>query len=324
MARPRHRVPRLTLQCGVELEDVAQTYTLLGELNDARDNLVLVFHSLTGGPDPREAWPDLIGPGRVLDTDRYAVLSTNLLGSCYGTTRPPADAVITPRDMAALVRPLVADLGVESVALATGGSLGGMVALEWAASFPGLSRQVVVFAAPAAHTAQAVGFNHVQRRAIQAGGARGLELARMIAMLTYRTAGELETRFGRQRRDDGIFQVQSYLSHHGEKLRNRFDELSYLMLLDAMDAHDVGEGRGGVAAALTGAAERLTGVGITGDLLYAPDDVLAWTRASGARYQEIRSDHGHDAFILEPEQVGDILGRALERAERGAAEPCPI
>ncbi|HSH45586.1 MAG TPA: alpha/beta fold hydrolase [Longimicrobiales bacterium] len=320
MATLRHRVRRFRLESGRELEDVAQAYTFTGELNEARDNLVLVFHSLTGGPDPREAWPDLIGPGLPIDTTRYAVLSTNLLGSCYGTTRPPGDAVVTPRDMAALVRPLVEDLGVRSVALATGGSLGGMVTLEWVASFPELTRAAVAFAAPGAHTAQAIGLNHVQRKAIQAGGAAGLELARMLAMLTYRTPGELEARFGRERRDDGVFQVQSYLSYQGEKLRRRFDPLSYLMLLDAMDAHDVGAGRGGVAAALGPVADRVVGVGITGDLLYSPDDVLAWTSAAGASYREIRSAHGHDAFLLEPDQVAAILTEALD----GAAEPPPV
>lgn len=315
-------VPRFSLESGRGLRDVVQAYTLQGTLNEARDNLVVVFHSLTGTPDPRDAWPDLIGPGRVLDTDRYAVLSANLLGSCYGTSRPPAGTVVTPRDMAALVRLLVADLEVESVALATGGSLGGMVALEWAASFPGLSRSVVVFAAPAAHTAQAIGFNHVQRLAVEHGGAAGLEVARMAAMLTYRTPTELAARFGRERREDGVFQVHSYLAHQGRKLRGRFDPASYVTLLDAMDAHDVGAGRGGVAAALAPAAGRLTGVGIPGDLLYSAGEVRAWTDAAGAAYREIRSEHGHDAFLLEPDQVESILDEALARA--GTLDPAAV
>lgn len=309
-----HHVPSFTLQSGRVLRDLVQAYTLLGSLNEERDNLVVIFHSLTGTADPRDAWPTLIGPGRVIDTDRFAVLSTNLLGSCYGTSPPPADARVTPRDMAALVRRLVADLDVASVALATGGSLGGMVALEWAASFPRLTRGVVVFAAPASHTAQAIGFNHLQRRAVQVGGEAGLELARMAAMLTYRTPVELDGRFGRERRGDGAFQVQSYLTHHGAKLARRFDSASYVTLLDAMDAHDLGAGRGGSAAALGPLSDRLTGVGIPGDLLYSPEDVRAWTDAAGARYREIRSVHGHDAFLLEPQQVGTILDEALAAA----------
>lgn len=310
----RHRVPRLELGSGRVLRDVVQAYTLTGVLNDACDNLVIVFHSLTGGPDPRHWWPETVGPGRPIDTDRYAVLSTNLLGSCSGTSPLPEGVAATPRDMAALVRLLVADLGVESVALATGGSLGGMVALEWAASFPTLTRAVVAFAAPAGHTAHAIGFNHVQRRAVQLGGEDGLALARMAAMLTYRTPEELERRFGRARRADGVFEVQSYLSHQGDKLVRRFDAGSYVALLDAMDAHDVGDGRGGAAAALRSFAGALVGVGIPGDLLYPPDVVRSWTEAAGADYREIGSMHGHDAFLLEPEQVGGILTEAMERA----------
>lgn len=312
----RHRIGRFTLECGHVLEDVEQAYTLTGELNDAHDNVVVVFHSLTGDADPLRWWGDVVGPGRAIDTDRYAVLCANLLGSCYGTTRPPAGVVVTPRDMARLVRRLVDDLGIRSVALATGGSLGGMLTLEWVAADPSLTRAAVAFAAPAAHTAQAIGFNHIQRQAVRLAGARGLALARMAAMMTYRTAGEFEARFARERRDDGRFQVQSYLDHQGEKFVRRFAPEAYLTLLDAMDAHDVGRGRGGIASALRAYDGALLGVGITGDLLYEPEVVRDWTEAAGAEYRLIRSIHGHDAFLLEPEQVRAILREALERAER--------
>lgn len=318
-ATRRHRVGRFVLESGRTLEDVEQAYTLTGALNRDRDNLVVLFHSLTGGPDPGEWWPRVVGPGKAIDTERFAVLGTNLLGSCYGTTRPPEDVLVTPRDMARLVRPLVTALGVESVALASGGSLGGMVTLEWAASFPELTRAAVVFAAPAAHTAHAIGLNHVQRQALRLGGDDGLALARMAAMISYRTALELGTRFGRDRRDDGRFQVTSYLDHHGAKLVDRFDRRAYRTLLDAMDAHDVGAGRGGVAAALAGCRGELVGVGITGDRLYEPEAVRSWTEAAGCGYSEIRSPHGHDAFLLEGEQVAGILRGALDRA----AAPLP-
>lgn len=305
------------LESGVVLERVEQAYTLTGELDAARENLVVVFHSLTGDADPLGWWRGVVGAGCALDPAQHAILCTNLLGSCYGTTRPPAGVQVTPRDMARLVRRVVDDLGVRSVALATGGSLGGMVALEWAAEFPSFTRAVVVFAAPAAHTAQAIGFNHVQRRILDAAGADGLAIARMAAMLTYRTAAELEARFGRERReDDGRFQVQSYLDHQGDKLVRRFDAPAYRALLDAMDAHDVGRGRGGVASALRSFEGELVGVGIPGDLLYRPEDVRSWTEAAGCRYEEIRSVHGHDAFLLEPARVGEILRSALRATER--------
>lgn len=309
------RVGRFELESGDVLGDVVQAYHLDGQLNAARDNLVVLFHSLTGNADAIQGWwKGVVGPGLPIDTDRYAVLCANLLGSCYGTTglpKGPGSPPVTTRDMARLTKRLVDALGVSSVALATGGSLGGMVALEWAATYPALTRAVVAFAAPAAHTAHAIGLNHVQRRALELGGEAGLELARMIAMLTYRTPGELEQRFGRERRGDGVFQVESYLTYQGEKLVARMDAGTYRALIDAMDSHDAGLGRGGAAAALGRFEGRLIGVGIPGDLLYPPDQVREWVEAAGGEYREIRSPHGHDAFLLEPEQVAAIVGEAL-------------
>lgn len=318
-----HHVPRFELESGAVLRDVRQAYFLDGALGPARDNLVLVFHALTGSADAAgDWWRGVIGPGRAIDTDHHAVLCTNLLGSCYGTTGPwdpgrrPFPAVTT-RDMARLVRLLVTDLGVDAVALAVGGSLGGMVALEWAATFPESTRMTVAFAAPAAHTAAAIGWNHIQREAIRAAGARaGLTLARMIATQTYRTPVEFERRFARRKRDDGRFEIESYLSHQGQKLPARFDADSYITLIDAMDSHDVGRGRSGVGAALGPVAARLIGVGIPGDRLYEDAAVRAWVDSAGARYREIESVHGHDAFLLESAQVNRILGDALSGAQR--------
>lgn len=336
------RIPYFELESGVVLRDVEQHYTLDGELNEERDNLVVVFHSLTGEPTPREWWPGAVGSGTPLDPERYAILCPNLLGSCYGTTwrgvegaaagvhtdastgagAHPTRPAITTRDMARLIGALVEELGVRAVALATGGSLGGMVALEWAATFPVLSRAVVSFAAPAAHTAQAIAWNHIQRRALEladgaaqegsaTGAAAGLALARMVAMISYRSAAEFDARFGRDQREDGRFQMQSYLDHHGEKLVRRFDVASYRTLIDAMDAHDVARGRGDIGAALSAFRGHLVGVGVPGDLLYGEGDVRGWTEAAGAVYRAIHSPHGHDAFLLETGQVAAILADAL-------------
>ncbi len=317
-----HTTARFALESGEVLRDVEQAYALEGTINEARDNVVLVFHSLTGSPETLGGWNgSVIGPGKAVDTRKWAVLCPNLLGSCYGTTfkrflrragKADAQPTITTRDQARLVFPLIESLGIPSPALATGGSLGGMVALEWAASFPERTRAAVVFAAPAAHTAWAIGWNHVQRRALEAGGPEaGLAVARMAGMLTYRTPQEFETRFGRQGGADEPFAVQSYLSRHGAKLVSRFDAKSYRTLLGAMDAHDVGHGRGGPGAALAAAGTRLTGVGIPGDGLYPEDVVRGWTREAGAAYRELRSEHGHDGFLLEPDAVGALLARTL-------------
>jgi len=325
-----HVTPRFTLESGEVLRDVRQAYVLEGELNEAKDNVVLVFHSLTGSPETLGGWKgSVIGPGKAIDTNRWAVLCPNLLGSCYGTEfkrllrkeeRRSAHPSITTRDQALLVLSLIETLGISSLALATGGSLGGMVALEWAASFPSRTRAAVVFAAPAAHTAWAIGWNHVQRRALEAGGPEsGLALARMAGMLTYRTPEEFEGRFGRQGGADEPFAVQSYLSRHGAKLVARFDAKSYRTLLATMDAHDVGRGRGGVAAALAAAGARVTGVGIPGDGLYPESVVKGWVNEAGASYAELNSTHGHDAFLLETEAAGAILARTLAETPAGVS-----
>lgn len=313
-----HRLPEFELESGEVLTEVVQAYHLDGELNAERDNLVIVFHALTGSADAvGDWWSTIMGPGRAVDTGRYAVLCANLLGSCYGTTyaRPreagPGRPLITPRDQARLIHALVETLEVPSVAMTVGGSLGGMVGLEWAATYPELTRSTVVLAAPAAHTASAIGWNHIQRQAIALGGPQGLAVARMVGMMTYRTSGEFELRFGRDRGPNG-FQVESYLNHQGGKLVKRFAVESYLTLMDAMDAHDVGRGRGGVAEALRPVRGRLVGVGIPGDILYTDDDVRRWTEAVGADYRRIDSIHGHDAFLIEVDQVAAILTETLE------------
>ncbi|HMI47645.1 MAG TPA: homoserine O-acetyltransferase [Gemmatimonadaceae bacterium] len=325
----RHRrvqlLERFELDSGEVLRHVEQAYFLDGTLNEAGDNLVIVFHALTGSADAvGDWWRDVVGPDLAIDTNRYAVLCTNLLGSCYGTTGPSDPArrpfpEVTTRDMARLVGQLVESLRVPSVALAIGGSLGGMVALEFAATYPTLVRNTVALAAPAEHPASAIAWSHIQRRAIAAAGDDGLEIARMIAMMTYRTAGELADRFGRDGHDGGGFAVERYLSAQGEKLRARFDVQTYLTLLDAMDSHDVGRGRGGIAGALGPVKGKIIGVGIPGDLLYDPvNDVRRWTEAAGAEYREIESPKGHDGFLLEVEQVSSLLREVLSRPGNGS------
>jgi homoserine O-acetyltransferase len=308
------------LENGEVLHDVRQAYHLDGTLNADRDNLVVIFHALTGSADAvGDWWREVAGPGRAIDTERYAVLCTNLLGSCYGTTGPSDPSrrpfpAVTTRDMARLIGQLVESLHVSSVALGIGGSLGGMVALEFAATYPTLARTIVALAAPAEHPAAALAWSHIQRRAIQIGGDAGLELARMVAMMTYRTSGELEERFGRAMDGDGEFAVARYLTRHGEKLRARFDAQTYLTLIDAMDTHDIARGRSG--GALRHVTARVVGVAIPGDLLYHPRDIRRWTNDSGAEYREIQSVNGHDGFLTETQQVSALVRELLDDSVR--------
>ena len=312
-----HDIP---IESGARIPQVRVHYRLEGTLNAARDNLVLVVHALTGTSRASEWWKGVIDVDGAIDPTRHAVLCANLLGGCEGSTGPTIahpDALppITTRDQAAILARLLDALGVQTPVLICGGSLGGMVALEFAASFPNRVRSAVVLAAPATQTAQGLAWNTIKRRAIHLGGARdGLALARMVGMLSYRTPEGLERRFGRARAKDGEFLVNEWLNTHGEKLVERFDAASYQALLGAMDTHDVGRGRGGVAAALASLGDRLTGVGIPGDLLYPAECVREWTSAAGATYHDLASVHGHDGFLLETARVNAIVRDALARA----------
>jgi homoserine O-acetyltransferase len=311
----------VVLESGERLARVQVRYRLEGALNAARDNLVLVVHALTGTVQASTWWKGVIGANAAIDPARHAVLCANLLGGCDGTTGPTHGApnalpAFSTRDQAALLARVLDALAVPKALLVCGGSLGGMVTLEFAASFPTRLEAAVVLAAPAAQTAQGIAWNAIMRRAIAIGGAEhGLALARMVGMLSYRTPDGLERRFGRTRGENGRFRVTDWLTVHGEKLVARFEAASYGALIDAMDEHDVGRGRGGITAALEAVGDRLTGVGIPGDLLYPADCVREWTDAAQATYVELPSVHGHDAFLLEVDRVSAVIANALQDAE---------
>ena len=296
---------------------------------------VVVVHALTGSADAAgDWWEPLIGPGRALDTERVGVLCVNLLGGRYGTTGPtsthprtgqPYGAAfpsVSTRDQAAAQWALLDALGIGSVALVVGGSLGGMVALEAAVQRPDAVRHVMPIAAPAATGPMAIAWNHIQVELIDRLGLDGLSLARQLAMTTYRSELDFEQRFARATEPDGRPSIVSYLDHQGDKLVERFDPLTYRLLASAMDRHDIGAGRGGLDAALAGLAAGgvdLTGVGIQDDVLYGPRQVHALVEAAAqagiaARYREIHSTKGHDAFLVEWDQLTTLLREALATA----------
>jgi homoserine O-acetyltransferase len=303
---------------------------------------VLVVHALTGSADAAgDWWAPLIGPGRALDTTRVGVLCANLLGGRYGTTgptsmdpttgRPYGESFppVTSRDQARAQWALLDALGIERLALVTGGSLGGMIALEVALERPGSVAAVLPIAAPAATGALAIAWNHLQLELVARLGEDGLDLARRLAMTTYRSEADFERRFGRALEPDGTFSVASYLAYQGRKLLGRFDPATYRVLVEAMDHHDIGAGRGGVGPALARLADhgtRLAGLGIEGDILYGPSQVRALVEAAKAegahaRYLELRSTKGHDAFLVEWDQLTAILQSVL--AEALAPRPVP-
>ncbi len=284
---------------------------------------VVVIHALTGSADAAgDWWEPLIGPGKALDTAERQVVCLNLLGSCYGTTGP-RDVIdfppITSRDMARAQWVALDALGVERLDLVTGGSLGGMVALEVALERPSAVDHVMPIAAPAVIGNLAAGWNHIQLKLLELDRDRGLELARQLAMTTYRSEVDFDTRD----------EIGSYLEHQGLKLRQRFDAGSYAALAGAMNAHDVGRDRGGLVPAfglLAAEGVAVTGVGIEGDILYGPRQVRALVesaRSAGvdAYYREIRSDKGHDAFLVEWDQLTSLFLEALAAASDVGPEP---
>lgn len=299
---------------------------------------VLVVHALTGSADAAgDWWEPLIGPGRALDTDRVGVLCANLLGGRYGTTGPtsadPQTGVpygrqfprVTTRDQAGAQWALLDALGVEQLAIATGGSLGGMVALELALGRPAAVDTVLPIAAPAATGPLAVAWNHLQLELLDRLGLEGLDLARRLALTTYRSEVDFDVRFGRVEEGDGRPSIVSYLAHQGRKLVDRFDVDTYRVLVTAIDSHDVGRNRGDVRHALRAlalAGTRLRGVGIERDILFGPDQVrelVSAARAAGvdATYAELVSTKGHDAFLVEWDQLGALFQRTLAEIESG-------
>ncbi len=293
---------------------------------------VLVVHALTGSADAAgDWWEPLIGPGRALDTDRFGILAANLLGGRYGTTGPTsADPTtgrpygasfpaVSTRDQARAQWRLLDALGVERLDLVLGGSLGGMVALEVALARPEAVRTVMPIAAPAATGAMAVAWNHIQIELIDRLGLDGMALARELAMTTYRSEADFDERFSRDLEADGRPSIVSYLDHQGRKLIDRFDPATYRILAGAMDRHDIGVAWGGLDGAfgrLAAGGTRVTGVGIQDDILYGPRQLhvlVDAARAAGAtaEYREIHSTKGHDAFLVEWDQLSELIGEAL-------------
>jgi homoserine O-acetyltransferase len=319
---------------GRDLSGLQLRYRVLGNPDSARRHgWILVFHALTGSAEVEAWWGPLVGPGRPLDTTRHAIVSANLLGSCYGSTGPREWSLehpgpfpeLAPSDLARAHIPLLQHLGIERLSLVTGGSLGGMVALEWGRHSSVPVDRLVVFAAPAATSAQAIAWNAVQRMSIEAdpawrgglyppgeGPVAGLAAARALAMITYRSGIEFEGRFGRgSSRSAGRFDVDHYVRRQGDKLVARFDAASYVSLMRSMDLHDVGDLA--QAARETGArVGRVIGVGVDTDILYRAEEVRDWVDAyrragAPAEYREIASTAGHDAFLIEWDQVAAIL-----------------
>ena len=345
-------VPGMALERGGTLPEVQLAYETWGQLNAQRDNAVLVLHALSGdshvtgdlepGHPTAGWWRDVVGPGLGIDTDRWFVVCTNVLGGCQGSTGPSSRApdgrpwgsrwpATTIRDQVAAEIPLANALRVQAWAAVVGGSMGGMRALEWALCQPHRVRRMIVLAASAEASADQVATCRVQIDAIRAdphwhngdyydtsnSPVTGMAIARRIAHLTYRCAAEVDTRFGRAATAGGDplaegFAVESWLDHAATSLQSRFDAGSYVALTAAMNSHEIGRGRGGTASALRRMRARPTIVGVDSDRLYPLHQQAELANLLGVDLQVIHSQRGHDGFLVETDQVNAVLKAALD------------
>jgi homoserine O-acetyltransferase len=335
----------LDLDCGRRLESVTVAYERYGTLNAARDNVILVCHALSGGahaagwhPDANKPgwWDVMIGPGKAFDTDRYCVICANVVGSCYGSTGPasidPSTGrpygsrfpVVTIRDMVRVQKALLDTLGIPSLLAVAGGSMGGMQALQWAASYPGAVRSVIAMATTHRHSPQQIAFDEIARRAVETdphwcGGdyydaeppRSGLAVARMIGHVTYLSDLGMRQKFGRRLRQDGPsyglepdFEVEHYLQHQGRSFVERFDANALMYLTRALDYFDLEAGGRRLAETFGATDAAFLLLTFSSDWLYPPYQLEAVASAASAAgrsvwYQQITSDYGHDAFLLE-------------------------
>lgn len=344
------------LESGAVLPQLDVGFRTWGRPNAAADNAVVVCHALTGTADADDWWAPLFGPGQALDPERDFIVCANVLGGCYGSTGPTSEAPdgrpygarfprITVRDQVDAQRRLLDALGVRGIRLVIGGSMGGLQALEWALRDLRV-QAVATVAASGRHSPWCIAWSEAQRQAIAADAKfadghydpadpprAGLAAARAIAMLTYRTAASLGARYGRapgaevfgaraKRPDEPA--VAGWLSHHGDLLNHRFDANTYLRLIDAMDSHDLGRGRGGFEAACARLAQPTLVVSIPNDALYVPADQQELAQAlPDARIEVLESEHGHDGFLLDAVALAPIVRdfrRSLDapRARRAA------
>lgn len=354
----------LKLDCGVALAPFQVAYQTYGALNADRSNAILVCHALTGDQHVANAnpvtgkpgwWDIMVGPGKPIDTNRYFVICSNVLGGCLGTTGPsstnPATGqpwgldfpVITIRDMVRAQAMLIDHLGIEKLLCVVGGSMGGMQVLQWAVTFPDRVFSAMPVACATRHSAQNIAFHEVGRQAVMAdpdwhGGRyfiegtsphRGLSVARMAAHITYMSDSSLHRKFGRRLQDrelptfsfDADFEVESYLRHQGSTFVERFDANSYLYLTRAMDYFDLAGDHGGVVAeSFRSTHTRFCVVSFTSDWLFPTvesREIVHALNAGGARvsFAEIATDKGHDAFLLDEPEYWDITRAFLDSAQ---------
>lgn len=323
-----HNKP-LKLESGAELTNLRIAYHTYGTLNENRDNVIWVCHAMTANSDVADWWPDTVVEGGIFDPAKYFIVCANKLGSCYGTTSALDYApdymnfpLVTIRDMVAAHQILAAALGVDKIKLLIGGSTGGAQAMEWAIIEPNRIENLTLTVTLPKCSPWIVADNEAQRMILRAdkslysadegGGGEGLAAARAMSMLIYRNwvAFNITQRDDEEKLRD--FRAASYQRYQGEKLRRRFDARCYYHLLESLDSHDVGRGRGGVAAALSQITARTVVMSIDSDIMFPSGDIREFARLiPQATFHEISSKFGHDGFLIETATLTRIVKSEL-------------
>ncbi|MBW6520829.1 MAG: homoserine O-acetyltransferase [Desulfoarculaceae bacterium] len=353
----------LTLASGARLGPISVAYETMGTLNDDKSNVILIAHALSGdshvagyysAADPKPGWWNtMVGPGKGIDTDRYFVICSNVLGSCMGTTGPsstnPATGrpygldfpMVTIGDMVKVQKALLDHLGIGKLLAVIGGSIGGMQVLEWAISYPETITAAILLATTTRHSALAIAFNEIGRQAIMSdpnfnkgdyySGPKpdlGLALARMVGHVTYLSDEVMRSKFGRRLQDrdnlafdfEANFQVESYLRHQGSKFVQRFDANSFLYITKAADYFDVGQqhGNDSEVEAFAKVKAKILVISFTSDWLYPTyqsRDMVNAMKKNGldVSFCEIEAKCGHDAFLLPNERQSTLINRFLDR-----------
>jgi len=361
------RIPEeIALEHGGQLSEVDVAYETYGKLNNEKNNAILVCHALSGdahaggwrkGEEKPGWWDNIIGPGKALDTDKFLIICSNVLGGCKGTTGPSSInpgtwkpygldfPFITVKDMVDVQKRLREHLGIDKLFAIIGGSFGGMQVLQRCISYPEAIRLAIPIATSAYSSPQQIAFNEVGRRAITSDPdwdngnyysryppARGLSLARMIGHITYLSDESMHQKFGRRRQSKAEygfdfttldFQVESYLSYHGDAFVKRFDANSYLYITKAIDYFDLTKnGAQSLAEAFKGVRAKFLVISISSDWLYPPYQCKEIADALSAsdidvRHCEIKSNYGHDAFLLESGQMNYTIQNFLSRISVG-------
>ena len=352
----------MIMESGARLGPVTIAYETYGALNRDKSNVILILHALTGdshvagyyGEDDRKPgwWDIMVGPGKGIDTDKYFVVCSNILGSCMGTTGPgsidPGTGnpyglgfpVVTIEDMVRVQKALIDHLGIKKILSVIGGSIGGMQALEWCVSYPEMVISAIPLATTTKHSALAIAFNEVARQAIMADpnwnngdyylGPKpdlGLAVARMIGHITYLSDESMRRKFGRRLQDksdfsfnfDADFQVESYLRYQGTKFVERFDANSFLYITKAADYYDLENryGKGSAVRAFSRVTAKFLVVSFTSDWLYPTYQSKAMVQAMKKNgldlsFCEIDAEWGHDAFLLPNERLSALIKGFLE------------